>query len=555
MNRTIGKFFGVFVLLFLVILAFYQANTGQHFPAWASILPAIFAISLALLFGQVISSLLIGVLVGGVLSALQANAPDASLVVSGVTQTAGFITTTLADSWNLQVIIFLVAILISVNIMIVSQGLKGILNVIAPYAKSARSAQFVTYLMGLLVFIDDYANTVLVGSSMRPIMDKYRVSREKLAFIVDSTSAPVSGIAFISTWIGYEVGQMGQVAKGLGLPQDGYSIFFDIVLFRYYCLFMLCFVAVNILSRREFGPMRIAEEKAKQGISLNEDLTEDNPAEGVRISIWSALLPIITLFAYFLVALWLDGGGGNFFIENPLNVFSPMVWRAVVAGSTHNMTLLMQAGLLCFIVGTGCAFCLAKVRLKNYGKAFLQGLRSAWLPIVILVLAWSLKNASDSLHADVYLVSLIGENIPAWLFPLTVFVLSALTAIATGTSWGTMAILIPMVMPIGLSFDGGYGLITMLSLAAVLDGSIFGDHCSPISDTTLMSSISTSCNHVKHVITQFPYAFFVALLAMFVGYLPQVLGAPVWFSLVLGVLVIFSLFYVVLPLLQGEHKA
>lgn len=560
-KQTLFSVAGVLLLIFGLI-SFAQAQ--QQLPAWVSITPPLVAIGLALAVRRVLLSLFLGIVAGSILVQFTPAADTTGAISQALLQSGPYVGSLFSgivtDSWNLQIIIFLFAILTAIAVLILAGGIKAMLRVLEPFAKGRRSAQLVTYIMGILVFIDDYANTVLVGSAMRPVADAYKISREKLAFIIDSTSAPVAGIAFISTWIGYEVGQIGSVAKSLGVARDGYAIFFDMVFFRFYCLFMLMFVLGNILSQRDYGPMAVAEARAVAGeanphAEPQKAIAKADMVAHARVTIWSALLPIACLFVYFLGGLWLDGGGMALLEQSAWNLLSFNAWRFVVTHAEHNMLVLMQAGIVCFLVACCCAIVLARLNGRDLGKALLLGAKAAWLPTLILILAWTLKAICDALSTDAFLVSLIGGNLPAPVFPLLVFLLSGVTAIATGTSWGTMAILIPMVMPIGLALDGGsYGLYTMLSLAAVLDGAIFGDHCSPISDTTIMSSSSTGCDHMQHVVTQFPYSITVAVLAVVLGYLPVSLGLSSAWSFFFAFTALTVLFAVALPRFCKSRK-
>lgn len=539
----------LFIGLLAPSLGYAENINTEPYGAWYSILPPLLAIFLALITRRIVLSLLIGIIIGGLLSSIYYNVSWTSGLIAGPT----FIFDSITDSWNLQVIIFLVLVLAMIAIIIVSGGLQGIIAWLAPYAKDRRSSQLVTAIMGILIFIDDYANTMIVGSAMRPITDKYNVSREKLAFLVDSTSAPVSGLAFISTWIGYEVGQFGKVAQTTGLDRDGYSIFFDIFAFRFYCILMLIFVFINILSRKEFGPMAIAERRAEETGQVSapdanpmtsSGFAEAKTADEAHISAWTATIPILALFGYLIIGLWIDGGGLAVLAENPFAWFSFTAWREVISGSENNITVLVQGSIFGIVLAILCSLFISRVGIKTIAKAFFHGMKAARIPIVILIMAWSLKGACDYLHTDQYLAHTLSGNIPIFLFPAIIFIIAGITAIATGTSWGTMAILIPTTIPLAFQLDGNvYGIITMLTFAAILDGSIFGDHCSPLSDTTIMSAIASNCDYTHHIKTQFPYTVLVGIIAVVFGYLPSTLGIPIWINYLAGILTMTGIFY------------
>jgi Na+/H+ antiporter NhaC len=321
-------------------------------------------------------------------------------------------------------------------------------------------------------------------------------------------------------------------------------MFFDALGFRFYCFLMIAFVLANALIGSDFGPMRRAAERARRtGALLAADarpmtsraLADAQPAAGTRIRGRTAGLPIAGLFLFLLAALWIDGGGGVPWGGGAGGVWSPAAWRRVMGAAENNILILAVSaawGLGIALVTSRCTACLPWGAIC---RALGGGLRASLLPLAILVLAWSLKSTCDALETGVFLVDAVGETLsPAW-FPALVFVLAGLTAFATGTSWGTMAILIPTAGPMAFDLDGArYGLTTMMTLGAVLDGAILGDHCSPISDTTIMSSISSACDHLHHVTTQIPYSLTVGAAALFAGYLPAAGGLPAATGLLIG---------------------
>jgi Na+/H+ antiporter NhaC len=384
---------------------------------------------------------------------------------------------------------------------------------------------------------------MIIGSTLRPVTDRQRISREKLAFLVDATAAPIAGIAVISTWIGYEVGLLSEMATQLGIDQDGYSMFFDALGFRFYCIGMIGFVFFNALSDCDFGPMAAAERRAKETGKLVADgerpmttlamsSAEADPRARIFASV--AVLPLLALLGAFLGRLWFDSGGTWRLMEDPGSVLRLSVWREVFS-TVDSIPLLAFASAVGFLTAALLAVVMARIPLRAAGRAVLAGVRASMLPVSVLILAWSLKGACDDLDTGGFLAGLLADKLPPMIFPALVFIIASITAFATGTSFGTMAILIPTAIPVAFELDGGYGLITMLSIAAVLDGAVFGDHCSPISDTTIMSSTASACNHMAHVRTQMPYSLVVAGFALCAGYLPAALGVPKWVGLCGGI--------------------
>jgi len=535
----------IIIFAFSSLAWFFQIRSGTDEYHWYSILPPVFAVACAIATRHLLLSLSAGVISGSLLI----NVPSAPLqfeswsdsVITLLLQLWNVI----SDPFNLSVLAFIILMLIMISVVILSGGLLAIVSWLERFAQGPRSTQFVTSLMGFLVFIDDYANVMIVGSSMRPISDAMKISREKLAFLVDATSAPVAGIALMSTWIGYEVGIFAEVSTSLGFNRDAYSMFLDALSFRFYCIFMILFILINVWSGREFGSMLKAERRSRTGAIVAEDAVlptkienEVKPDEQATIRASTALLPIGVLFLILFAGLWLDGGGLALLSESMGALLSFTAWRNVISASENNVQVLIVAGAFSLLTALICTVLLARLSFDRILPAVKKGARSSFYPWVILILAWSLGGICEQIQTGPFLVAVTGEAIPAFIYPLIVFLLSAAAALATGTSWGTMAIFIPITSQLAFQLDGGsYGLITMMSLAAVLDGAIFGDHCSPISDTTIMSSISTSCDHLHHVRTQFPYATLVACCAMGLGYLPAVAGLGLSASIALAVAV------------------
>jgi len=560
------------VIIFVVLcaLAAYFAPHGEQGsqpPPWYSIVPPVLAISLAFLTRNVLLSLGIAIVAGGFL----ANVPQAPLSpvawFEGLKATGILVGHTLRlysedgeINSNLLILAFIPPIFVTIEIVIASGGFRGIILWLLKRVKGRKSAQIATALMGVLCFIDDYTNAIIVGSMMQPITDRFRISREKLAFIVDATSAPVAGLAVISTWIAYEVGLLTQIAEELGIERSGYSMFFDALSFRFYCLLMLAFVFVHIILGRDFGPMRTSEEIAaengpgqnNQAGSLRDAADSGSPAVTRQPSrAFKALVPLGGLILFHITGLWVDGGGPAKLGQGG-SLLSLVYWRDVISAARNTHLILDLAALFGLTLALLCSQLFGSLRFSVISNCFRRGVRRAMIPFVILILAWSLKNCCDSLKTGEFLTAVLAGRVSTYWFAPAVFVVASVTSFATGTSYGTMAILIPTAIPVAFALDGNtYGLTTMISLGAVLDGAIFGDHCSPISDTTIMSSIASSCDLMQHVRTQLPYSLLVAALALLCAYLPSALGLPPLWSFALAVLVMICL----LLLLARRKKA
>lgn len=529
---------------------------GGIAPPWYSVLPPLIAITLAVATGRVVVSLGAGVLSALFMSTAWTKPTEgAENFGAGFIERFQFVFASVFNIDNSYILVFVFFVLSMVAVMVVAGGMQGIVKWLGKFAVGPRSTSVVTFLMGLAVFIDDYANTMIVGSSMRPVTDKHRISREKLAFIVDATSAPVAGLAIVSTWVGYEVGQFDAVSKDNNFGIDGFPILLEALPFRFYCILMIVFVLINAATRWDFGPMAEAERRArdegdlaaKDAVPLtSKSFHNAEPDPKSRITALSAVIPIGVLLVSLIVSMWFNGAASLRAADESLSLslLSWESWRDVL-GEAESIKLLAYCGALGLAVAFGCALLLGSIGLQSAGRAVGSGLRSSILPVIILCLAWGLNATSSGLGTAYFLVELVGDKISPLAFPAIIFIIASMTAFATGTSYGTMAILIPVAGPIAFtSMDGGtFGPITAITLAAVLDGAILGDHCSPVSDTTVMSSIASSCDHMHHVRTQLPYSMMVGTLAIVCGYLPAAKGVPFIVSVPLAAACIVGLMY------------
>ncbi|NRA01042.1 MAG: Na+/H+ antiporter NhaC family protein [Myxococcales bacterium] len=505
-------------------------------PSERSLVPPLLVIFLAILLRRPVLALFAGVVIGsflhqqalggaGILEAAALGVRDVFTV---------YLWNELANNLRIEIVVFVASMLAFVGIITRAGGLQGLMDRIARIARNARRTQIASYLMGLAIFFDDYANTLLVGSTMRPLSDRFRIAREKLAYIVDSTAAPVAGLSIFSTWVAFEVSTYSAQLPSIGLSQaDGFAVFLATLPYRFYCILTLCFVLFVVLSGRDFGPMRVAERRARAGKllrdgahpMLSEVATALEPAAGIEPRASVAVAPLLT----FVLVTGLTGAwkhSGDAFARD--GVF------ALLRGGSNS---LMIGSLAALAVASGLAL-RAGLRWEIARSAFTV-LRSAGVALLILYLAWMIGAVCDALGTAPYLTALLGESAPAWAIPAVLFLLSGGVAFATGSSWGTMSVLLPIV--VGFAYAAGehspvgsFGLMVM-SIGAVLEGSIFGDHCSPVSDTTILSSIAAASDHVDHVRTQIPYAILTMLTALSFGYLPCALfGLNPWLGLALG---------------------
>ena len=521
-----------------------QQATTRAIPAWLSILPPLLAIGMALAVRRVVPSLFLGVWIGAFIAAgFSLGGLFQGLLDAFQVHVLG----ALANESHAAIILFSLMIGGMVGIISKNGGTFGIVDRITVWANDSRRGQVATGVMGLGIFFDDYANTLVVGNTMRPVTDRLRISREKLAYIVDSTAAPVSCLAFVTTWIGYEVGLVGTAVAGIeGFSQSAYSIFLSSIPYSFYPLLALYFVFVVANSKRDFGPMYRAEKRAREtGKVLGDEAKVDaaakegeelEPPEGTPRRAFNAVIPVIVLVGSVLGGLYVTGATVAGY-DAPL--------RDII-GEADSYAALMWGSLLGVLVAAVLSIGQRILTLEETVEAWYEGLKSMLFAMIILVLAWSLSSITEVLHTADYLTSILGEALPAGTVPAIVFVLAAATAFATGSSWGTMGILMPLVVPLAWAVlvannmdDPAHYHIIYSSVSCVLAGSVWGDHCSPISDTTILSSMASGCDHIEHVRTQLPYAMSVGLVALFLGTLPAGFGMPWWLGLGVGAVLLY----------------
>ena len=506
---------------------------------WLSVLPALLAIGVALAFRQVIAALFAGVWLG----AWIALGTPLGFFQAAFDAVDTYVLKTLANEDHAAILIFSLMVGGVVGLVQRNGGTAAIVERVVRFAHTARRGQFATALLGTAIFFDDYANTLIVGGTMRPITDRLRISREKLAYLVDSTAAPVACLALVTTWIGYEVGLIGDaIAKIPGYDESAYGVFLNSVPYSFYPILALFFVYAVTISRRDFGPMLAAERRARQTGALYRpdaaaaagatEEAELTPPEGVPLRLMNAVVPILTLVVGVLVGLWITGRAATLEAGDPVTVQN-------VVSNANSYNAMMWGSLAAVLVAIAMSLGQRILTLTEAVEAWYAGMRSMMLAVVILLLAWALGDVNNAIGTSDYLVGLLSDALVPGVVPAIVFVLAAATAFATGSSWGAMAILMPLVVPLaygvlqadGLHTTGEYHHIIYSAVSAVLAGSVWGDHCSPISDTTILSSLASSCDHVDHVRTQLPYALLVGGVALLLGTLPAGFGAEWWMLL------------------------
>ena len=511
---------------------------------WISLLPPLVSILVALFFRSVIPALFLGVWIGSFsILGLEIGVLGQSFleVVSKYVKQA------LADPDHAAVIIFSLMIGGLVGIISKNGGMQGIVNSLTPYTNSAKRGQLVTASLGLAIFFDDYANTLVVGNTMRKVTDKLKISRAKLAFLVDATAAPVACIALITTWVGYQIGMIDvSVGQIDAIDQSAYSIYLNSILYSFYPIFMLAFVFTIAGSGRDFSVMyqyeidaRQGNDKSVQGASMgytNEAESKQlEPKDPSRAKAINAFFPILIFIISVIGGLYATGEGDSIQdIIGSADAYQALLWGSLIGVMTAFVLTLFQ-GLL---------------SLEETVQSWYEGVKFMIFAIIVLIMAWSLGQTTEILQTAQYLVSILGEFLPVPLVPTIIFILAATTAFATGTSWGTMGIFYPIVIPLAWQVlflngmaDIEHMYIIYSSVACVLCGAVWGDHCSPISDTTIMSSMASGCNHIDHVATQFPYAILVASIALIIGTIPTGYGWSPMIMISVGIVFIWIVIF------------
>lgn len=557
MEKNFKKIFGLTMMIFMLSTTFVFASefeltvsNAEEFGIF-TLIPPIVAILLAFITKNVVISLFIGVLSGGfILNLTGFN------VFGALTQAfLDFINralNSLSDPWNAGIVMQVLVIGGVINLVAKMGGAKAIAEALAKKAKTAKSAQLITWFLGICVFFDDYANSLIVGPIMRPVADKMKISRERLAFIIDATAAPIAGLAIISTWIGLEVSLISEGFESIGVEASGFGVFLQTIPYRFYNILILAFIVITIITLREFGPMRKAEISARKLKDLtNEEIAvtsshmdELEPKEGVKLSIWNAIVPIGALIISAIVAFYYSGYSsimaGDDIAIKAIVTNSPLSFKAIleVFAASDASIALLQSAIFSTVVAIVMAVWKKIFTISEAIEVWIDGMKGLIITAVILILAWSLGSVIKELGAAEYLVEALNGAIPAFLLPSLIFILGAIISFSTGSAYGTMSILMPLAIPLAYKINPEMSFV-IVSTSAVLTGAIFGDHCSPISDTTILSSMGAGCSHIDHVKTQMWYALFVAAITILFGYIPAGFGLPIYIVLPMSCVALF----------------
>lgn len=515
----------VVLILMFATTVFGAEQTEEYVPAvyatfWA-LVPPVVAIGLALITKEVYSSLFVGVLMGGILySGFSFEGTITHIFEDGMISV-------LSDSYNVGILIFLVILGAMVCLMNRAGGSAAFGQFAADHIKGRVGAELATILLGCLIFIDDYFNCLTVGSVMRPVTDKFKVSRAKLAYLIDATAAPICIIAPISSW--------AAAVTGFVEGEDGFSIFVRAIPYNFYAILTIVMMIGMVLLRTEFGSMKFHEKNALKGDLYTTPGrpydTEKQPEVSVRGTVLDLLIPIISLIICCMIGMLYTGG--FFSGEDFVTAFSQ-------SDASLGLTMGSFFGLLITI---GLYQVRRVLKFSECMACIPEGFKSMVPAIMILSFAWTLKAMTDSLGADVYVATVVASSARSFLnfLPAIIFVVGCFLAFATGTSWGTFGILIPIVVAV---FENSNPDLMIISISACMAGAVCGDHCSPISDTTIMASAGAQCEHVNHVTTQLPYAVTAAVVS-FVSYIIAGFVQSAWIALPIAIALMVATMFVI----------
>jgi len=507
-----------------------RENNPNYATFW-SLLPALIAIALALITKEVYSSLFVGILAGGLIY----SGFDFETTVTHVF-TDGFVASA-ADSYNMGILVFLVMLGALVSMMNKAGGSAAFGRWAAKHIKSRVGAQIATIILGCLIFVDDYFNCLTVGSVMRPVCDQHKISRAKLAYLIDATAAPVCIIAPISSWAAAVAG----FAQGEG-PMSGISLFIKAIPFNFYALLTIVMMLVLALTKFDYGPMALheknAEEKGDLFTSGAEEFLQsvaDDKKANPKGRVWDLIVPVAFLIVACVIGMIYSGG---FFTagEDGFHNF-------IVAFSNCDASVgLVYGSFITVIFAVIYFLCRRVISFRSCMESIPEGFKAMVPAIMILVCAWTLKAMTDSLGAKIFISNLVEGSAAGFqsFLPAIIFLIAVGLSFATGTSWGTFGILIPIVLSV---FGGVDNTMTVVAISACMAGAVCGDHCSPISDTTIMASAGSQSNHLNHVSTQLPYALTAAGVSfvsyILAGFVPNAwIALPVAVVLMIGTLLV-----------------
>ncbi|MDI3481545.1 MAG: tetracycline resistance efflux pump [Tepidanaerobacteraceae bacterium] len=542
-----GLVWGIIILLIIsfALPAFgegeaQQAEKPAHY-GFLSLLPPVLAIGLAMITKEVLSSLVIGI-AAGALTLTGGN------IIEAFKKAMELLINTAGDpSWNFRVLMFTVLLGAIIGMVSRANGPQAFGRWAEKHIKSRSIALFITWCLGVLIFMDDYFNCMTVGTALRPVTDRFKVSRAKLSFIIDSTAAPVCTLVPVSTWVAYVASLLVPLFEQYKLSLNPYTVYVQMIPYNFYPWLIVLMVLITSFTDLEYGPMAVSERRALSGKGLWDTSIMKNPPgdefasleKSEKGSAIDMVGPLLGLIVIMLLAMAYSGG----FFEGKSGFFTAVM-------NSDSATSLVWGATITVILSAIFYSVRGVVRLKDSMEAVIQGAKSMMVALFILSLAWTIGKTCQELGTGVYVSSIMSDTFPAWAVPVTIFLISAFIAFSTGTSWGTWAIMIPIVIPLAVAMK----MDILCCIAPVLSGGVFGDHCSPISDTTIMSSTGGACPHIEHVNTQLPYALTAAITSAVGFFILGFFDHPfvVW---IITIALFFAVVYVMHKVWIGEPPA
>lgn len=490
-----------------------------------TLIPTLLAVALAFITNKVVFSLLVGFLSGVLILTLTSTTSLIGYPINFVKYAFDSIYTVVFDFENFEILLLCFVVGGMVEVVKSSGGFEALAIKLTEKVNTPRKAGLIGSLLGCLIFFDDYANALIVGPIMKPITDRVKVSREKLSYIVDSTAAPITGIAIVSSWVAVEISSIEQGLSFVNMNQSGFSLFLRSVPFCFYCIFALTFIFLNALSGREFGPMLKAEQRARKGESVskksaelenqNDSIIKDKLGKRIFTGLGGIILLVVLAMLFFYIY-----GRKAAIASGLLNTDSAFTLNNVMIAVSNAKTtrLIINASLIgaIFTIIFGKIFNLFTI--KQALKFWLDGGKKLLPTIVLLLLAWSLANVVKLIGTTYYAVEIISMNVPWFLVPALIFLCCCLISFASG-SYGCLFVVMPLAIPlayriISMGVTNNNEIYLLICIGSVMAGSIFGDHCSPITDCTILSALGSGCDTMEHVHTQMPYAICVGIISV-----------------------------------------
>ena len=510
-------------------------------PGWFSLIPALMAVTMALLLRNVMIALFTSLVLGiWMLYGFTAM----GFIYAILDSCQEYVVNALTEREHMEVVVFCFLIGGLVGIISRNGGTMGIAERITRVVKNRAQTQLSTSFLGLAIFFDDYANSLIVGNTMKKISDTMKISREKLAYIVDCTAAPVSAILFVTTWIGFQVGVINDGLDTIGnFDESAYSVFLNSLMYSFYPVLAIVFVLYIAGTGKDFGPMLKAERRAYHtGRVLSESMQHDagpapeekdlEPKPGVPHRAFNAIIPMGVLIGVTMLSIYMTG------LASPDRADDSL--REII-GNANSFASMMYGSVAGCLVALIMTMAQRLLSVHEITEAWFSGAKAVMLVIFVLTLAWSLSAVNGELHTSDFLISALGDTLNPNVMPLVIFLLAAFMAFATGSSWGVMGIMMPMVVPLAWAVlmhndmtDAANMHLFYSSVSAVLAGAIWGDHCSPLAESTLLSAMASGCDLIDHVRSQMLYCIVVGLVGAIFGTLAAGFGLPWWICMLIG---------------------